>query len=215
MSASANSAASLLSAAMSHCPLVAILRGVRPDEVVAIADALVDNGFALIEVPLNSPDPLASIAALAGRYAGPVQVGAGTVLTTADVANVAAAGGRLIISPNTDAAVIRASAQADLISLPGFFTPSEGFAALAAGSHGLKLFPAEGASPTYLRAQRAVLPRDVPVLAVGGVTPANLGEWMAAGADGAGLGSALYKPGMTAAQVGEQAAAYVAAWKAV
>ncbi|HZU62927.1 MAG TPA: 2-dehydro-3-deoxy-6-phosphogalactonate aldolase [Novosphingobium sp.] len=200
-----------LNTALARCPLVAILRGVRPDEVEAIGEALVEAGFTLIEVPLNSPDPLESISRLARRLGPAAVVGAGTVLTTGDVAAVAAAGGQLIVSPDSNPAVIRASVAAGLVSLPGFFTPTEGFAALAAGAHGLKLFPAEGASPAYLKAQRAVLPKGLPVLAVGGVTPDNLGAWMAAGANGAGLGSALYAPGLSAGEVGARAAAFVAA----
>ncbi|MDE1914571.1 MAG: 2-dehydro-3-deoxy-6-phosphogalactonate aldolase [Sphingomonadales bacterium] len=199
------------SAAMAHCPLVAILRGVRPDEVEAVADQLVEAGFSMIEVPLNSPDPLESIARLARRYGPEVLVGAGTVLTIADVEAVRTAGGRLIISPNVNLDVIRASAAADLISLPGFFTASEAFAALDAGATGLKLFPAEGASPAYLKALRAVLPGATPVLAVGGVAVDNLADWIAAGAHGAGLGSALYKPGKSAQEVGAAARAFVAA----
>jgi 2-dehydro-3-deoxyphosphogalactonate aldolase len=195
--------------AMARCPLVAILRGVRPDEVGAIADA----GFAMIEVPLNSPDPLASIALLAKRYGPDVLIGAGTVLNIAEVGAVAAAGGRLIVSPNVDPAVIRASVAAGLVSLPGYFTPSEAFVALGAGAHGLKLFPAEAASPAVLKAQRAVLPAAVPLLAVGGVGVDNLGAWMAAGAQGAGLGSGLYKPGMTAHAVADRARAFVGAVK--
>lgn len=200
-----------LNAALAICPLVAILRGVRPDEVEAIGDAIIEAGFSMIEVPLNSPDPLASIALLAKRYGPDVLVGAGTVLTTADVANVKAAGGTLIISPNVNTDVIRASVAAGMISLPGFYTPTEAFAALEAGATGLKLFPAEGASPAYMKAQRAVLPKDLPLLAVGGVTPENLSQWVAAGAQGAGLGSALYKAGLSAAQVGDRARAFVAA----
>lgn len=203
--------AAALSRAMAQCPLVAILRGVRPDEVVAIGDALVAAGFAMIEVPLNSPDPLVSIALLAGRYGPEVLIGAGTVLTVADVDAVAAAGGRLIVSPNVDAAVIARTAAAGMVSLPGYFTPTEAFAALAAGAHGLKLFPAEAANPGVLKAHLAVLPRGVPMLAVGGVTPENLGAWVAAGAHGAGLGSALYKVGLTAAEVGARAARFVQA----
>jgi 2-dehydro-3-deoxyphosphogalactonate aldolase len=199
------------SAAMAHCPLVAILRGVRPDEVEAVADHLVEAGFSLIEVPLNSPDPLDSIARLARRYGPQVLVGAGTVLSVADVAAVQAAGGRLIVSPNVNTDVIRASAAADLISLPGFFTASEAFAALEAGATGLKLFPAEGASPAYLRALRAVLPGATPLLAVGGVAVDNIADWFAAGAHGAGLGSALYKVGKSAPEVGAAARAFVAA----
>jgi len=203
----------ILATAMAQCPLVAILRGVRPDEVEAIADAIVEAGFSMIEVPLNSPDPLDSIARLARRYGPEILVGAGTVLTLADVEGVRAAGGVLIVSPNVNSAVIRASA--GLVSLPGYFTPTEAFAALEAGATGLKLFPAEGASPNYLKAQRAVLPKGVPLLAVGGVTPDNLGEWVAAGAQGAGLGSALYKAGMSAPQVAVNARAFVAAARSV
>jgi len=200
-----------LNAALALCPLVAILRGVRPDEVEAIGDAIIEAGFSMIEVPLNSPDPLASIALLARRYGPEVLVGAGTVLTTQNVADVKAAGGRLIISPNVNGDVIRASVASDMISLPGFYTPTEAFAALEAGATGLKLFPAEGASPAYLKAMRAVLPKDLPMLAVGGVTPDNLAQWRAAGAQGAGLGSALYQAGLSAADVGERARAFIAA----
>lgn len=200
-----------LTQALARCPLVAILRGVRPDEVEAIGDAIVEAGFSMIEVPLNSPDPLASIRLLAKRYGPEVVVGAGTVLSVADVLAVQAAQGRLIVSPNVNADAIRASAEAGLISLPGFYTPTEAFAAIEAGATGLKLFPAEGASPAYLRGIRAVLPRDLPVLAVGGVSPNNLGEWMAAGAQGAGLGSALYKAGIGASEVAQRSRAFVQA----
>lgn len=192
-------------AAMAACPLVAILRGVRPDEVVDIGEALVAVGFRIVEVPLNSPEPLESIRRLATAVADRALVGAGTVLDPAQVADVQAAGGRLVVSPSVDAEVIRATVAAGMLSLPGYQTPSEAFAALKAGAHGLKLFPAEAASPAVLKAQRAVLPRDVPVLVVGGVTPGSLGPWLAAGADGFGLGSALYKPGQTAAEVRGQA----------
>lgn len=198
-----------LAAALARCPLVAILRGVRPDEVEAIGDALVSAGFSMIEVPLNSPDPVDSIARLARRVGDRALVGAGTVLTVEQVGVVADAGGRLIVSPNTDRAVIAHAAARGLVTLPGFFTPSEGFAALAAGASGLKLFPAEGASPAMLKAQRAVLPRDVPVLAVGGITPDTMAPWRAAGADGFGLGSALYTPGLSAADVGVRARAFI------
>jgi 2-dehydro-3-deoxyphosphogalactonate aldolase len=200
-----------LRAAMTHCPLVAILRGIAPHEVLGIADALIEAGFAMIEVPLNSPDPLASIEALAGRFGEDALIGAGTVLDAAQVLSVREAGGRLIVSPNTDIAVIAASAEAGMVTLPGYFTPSEGFAALKAGATGLKLFPAEAATPAVLKAQRAVLPRDVPVLVVGSITPDDMHPWREAGADGFGLGSALYKPGRTAAEVGAAARAFVAA----
>lgn len=193
------------------CPLVAILRGVRPDEVEAIGAVLLDAGIRIIEVPLNSPDPFESITRLSGLAAGRALVGAGTVLDPDAVARVAAAGGQLVVSPNTDPAVIAASVAAGLVSLPGFFTPSEAFAALAAGAHGLKLFPAEAATPAVLKALRAVLPPTVPVLAVGGITAEGMSAWTAAGASGFGLGSGLYKPGMAAAAVGEAARRYVAA----
>lgn len=199
--------------AFAACPLVAVLRGLTPAEAAPVGDALVDAGFTLLEVPLNSPDPLASIAAMARRYAGRAIVGAGTVLTVDDVTAVADAGGELIVSPNTDTDVIRASVARGLISLPGYFTPSEAFAALHAGAHGLKLFPAEGAAPAFLKAQRAVLPKTVKVLAVGGITPDTMPAWAAAGADGFGLGSNLYRAGKSAADVARDAAAFVHAAK--
>ncbi|AIT06308.1 2-dehydro-3-deoxy-6-phosphogalactonate aldolase [Sphingomonas taxi] len=199
--------------AFAACPLVAILRGLTPAEAEGIGDALVDAGFTLLEVPLNSPDPLTSIAAMAKRYAGRAMVGAGTVLTPEAVAQVADAGGGLIISPNTDTDVIRASVARGLVSLPGYYSPSEGFAALAAGAHALKLFPADGASPAFLKAQRAVLPKDLKVLAVGGISPDNMAQWRAAGADGFGLGSNLYRAGKSVADVARDAAAFVTAAK--
>lgn len=200
-----------LAAAMATCPLVAILRGVRPDEIEGIADALVETGFTMIEVPLNSPEPLVSIGKIARRYGPEILVGAGTVLSVTQVDAVKGVGGRLIVSPNVNPQVITHTKREGLLSLPGYATPSEAFAALEAGADALKLFPAEAASPAVLKAQRAVLPQDVPVLAVGGVTPDNLGVWMEAGAAGAGLGSALYKPGRSAADVRAEAARFVAA----
>jgi 2-dehydro-3-deoxyphosphogalactonate aldolase len=204
-------APALLARHFAACPLVAILRGVRPDEVEAVAAALFDAGLRIIEVPLNSPDPFASIARLAARYGDEALIGAGTVLTVEDAARVADAGGRLIVSPGTDPVVIAASVAAGLVSAPGFFTPTEAFAALAAGAHALKLFPAEAAPPAVVKAQRAVLPKDVPLLAVGGITPEKLAAYRAAGADGFGLGGALYAPGMDPAEVGARARAFVAA----
>jgi len=201
--------------AFAACPLVAVLRGLTPAESEGVGDALVEAGFTLLEVPLNSPDPLVSIERLARRYAGRAIVGAGTVLTPEDVDAVAGAGGELIVSPNTDTAVIRASVARGLIALPGYYTPSEGFAALAAGAHGLKLFPAEGASPAFLKAQRAVLPKATRILAVGGITPETMPQWHAAGADGFGLGSNLYRAGKSAADVLRDAAAFVTAAKAL
>ncbi|MFN3434749.1 MAG: 2-dehydro-3-deoxy-6-phosphogalactonate aldolase [Sphingomonas sp.] len=201
--------------AFAACPLVAVLRGLTPAESEGVGDALVEAGFTLLEVPLNSPDPLVSIERLARRYAGRAIVGAGTVLTPEDVDAVAGAGGELIVSPNTDTAVIRASVARGLVSLPGYYTPSEGFAALAAGAHGLKLFPAEGASPAFLKAQRAVLPKATRILAVGGITPETMPQWHAAGADGFGLGSNLYRAGKSAADVLRDATAFVTAAKAL
>jgi 2-dehydro-3-deoxyphosphogalactonate aldolase len=197
--------------AFAQLPLIAILRGVRPDEVEAIGDALVEAGFTLIEVPMNSPDPLDSVARLAKRLAGRAVIGAGTVLTVDGVSAVADAGGTMVISPNANLDVIRATAAAGLTSLPGIATPSEAFAALEAGATALKLFPAEAASPAVVKAMLAVLPKGTRVLPVGGVSPDTMAPWQAAGAAGFGLGSALYKPGMGADEVGERARAFVAA----
>lgn len=196
-----------------ECPLVAIIRGVTPDEAVAVGDALYGAGIRIIEVPLNSPDPLASIKRLAERFEGRALIGAGTVLEPERVSEVRGAGGRLVVSPSTYAPVIEATATSGMFSMPGYFTPSEAFAALRAGAHALKLFPAEGASPSVVRAQRAVLPKQVPLVVVGGVTPDNMQPWLEAGADGFGLGSGLYKPGQSPDQTGERAAAYVAGLK--
>jgi 2-dehydro-3-deoxyphosphogalactonate aldolase len=200
-------------AAFARCPLVAILRGVRPDEIDGIGDALVEAGFTLIEVPMNSPEPLNSIARLAKRFEGRAVIGAGTVLRVPQVDEVRAAGGTMVISPNANTQVIAASAAAGMVSLPGVSTPTEAFAALDAGATALKLFPAEGSSPHVLKAMRAVLPKDLRLLPVGGVSPDNMGPWREAGAAGFGLGSALYKPGLTAAEVGERARAFVSAIK--
>ena len=196
-------------AAFSRCPLIAILRGVRPNEVEDIGEALVDAGFTLIEVPLNSPDPFASISLLAARFAGRAVIGAGTVRSEADVASVAKAGGTMIISPNTNPRVIATTAALSLVSLPGIATPSEAFAALDAGATALKLFPAEASSPQVLKAMRAVLPAEVRVLPVGGISPETMGLWRSAGAAGFGLGSALYKCGLTAGEVAYNAQTFV------
>ena len=193
------------------CPLIAIIRGVEPGEVEAIGDALVEAGIRIVEVPLNSPRPLESIARLARRLDGRALVGAGTVLRAAEVAEVAAAGGGIIVSPSTNREVIEATVRAGLVSAPGYFTPSEAFAALEAGAHALKLFPAEAAAPAVVKAQRAVLPAATPLIVVGGVTPDSMAAYRAAGADGFGLGSALYRPGLGAGEVAERAAAFVAA----
>lgn len=183
--------------ALAACPIVAILRGVTAAEVVEIADALYETGIRAVEVPLNSPDPLASIGRLAGAFAGRMAVGAGTVLSTADVEAVAAAGGRLSVAPNTDAAVIARAVRLGLTPAPGFATASEAFAAIAAGARHLKLFPASTYGPAHLKALAAVLPREIGVLAVGGVGPADMAAWRAAGAVGFGLGSELYRPGQS------------------
>jgi 2-dehydro-3-deoxyphosphogalactonate aldolase len=198
-------------AAVRRCPLIAILRGVKPDEVVRIGEAVLDAGFTLIEVPLNSPDPLDSVARLAKAFAGRAVVGAGTVLEEQEVEAVQAAGGTMIISPNASIDVIVRTARAGLVSLPGIATPSEAFAALRAGATALKLFPAEGASPAVLKAMRAVLPSSVRVFPVGGITPDNLSGWLNAGAAGFGLGSALYTPGLSPEQVSIRARKFVAA----
>lgn len=198
-------------AAFASCPLIAILRGVRPDEVVGIGEELVAAGFTLIEVPMNSPDPLDSVARLVDALGDRAMIGAGTVLTVGQVAAMRDAGGRMVISPNANVDVIRASAAAGLVSLPGIATPSEALAALDAGATALKLFPAEAASPAVLKAMRAILPSELRVLPVGGIVPEGMAPWRQAGAAGFGLGSALYKPGLTAAEVGANARAFVAA----
>jgi 2-dehydro-3-deoxyphosphogalactonate aldolase len=194
---------------INECPLVAIIRGVAPDEAERIGEALVGAGIRIIEVPLNSPDPFDSIARLARTLGDRALVGAGTVLDPADVARVRDAGGRIIVSPNTYARVIEATAAAGLVSAPGFFSPSEAFEALRAGAHGLKLFPAENATPQTVKALKAVLPKDVPLLVVGGVRPDGLRPWLEAGATGFGLGSGLYKPGQSAEETAMRARAYV------
>lgn len=198
-------------ALLGACPLVAILRGVRPAEIEAIAAALIEAGIQLIEVPLNSPDPLDSISRLARRFGSQALVGAGTVLTSGQVSDVADAGGQIVVSPNTDPAVIRHTGACGLVSVPGYFTPSEAFAALAAGAHALKLFPAEAASPAVVKAQRAVLTDKVPLIVVGGINPDSMAAYLAAGASGFGLGGGLYRPGDTPAQVAGRARAYVSA----
>ena len=196
---------------MAQCPLVAIIRGVRPEEAIYIGDALFGAGIRIIEVPLNSPDPLRSIASLARHFGDRAIIGAGTVLSTDEVQHVADAGGRIIVSPSTDMDVIRATVAAGLIASPGYYTPSEAFTALKAGAHVLKLFPAEAAPPVVVKSQRAVLPRAVPLLVVGGIRPDSMAAYLDAGADGFGLGSALYKPGQSARDVAAQAEAFIRA----
>jgi 2-dehydro-3-deoxyphosphogalactonate aldolase len=198
-------------AAFARCPLIAILRGVKPGEVVAVGEALFDAGFRLIEVPLNSPEPLESIARLAKAFANRAVIGAGTVLRPAEVWEVRTAGGALIVSPNTNVEVIAATIKAGLLSLPGCATASEAFAALDAGATALKLFPAEGASPAVLKAIRAVLPAGTRVLPVGGITPGNMSPWREAGAAGFGIGSALYSPGVGLDEIARRARTFVEA----
>jgi len=201
--------------AMASLPLVAILRGIQPNEAPAALEALVAAGFRLIEIPLNSPEPLASIAAMRRLAPPEVFIGAGTVLNLEQVAAVADAGGDLIVAPNMDAEVIRAAKARGLVALPGVATPTEAFAALKAGADGLKAFPAEMIPPHVVKAWRAVIPRSVPILPVGGVTPTTMGDYVKAGATGFGLGSALYKAGDSAERIAENAKAFVAGWRAL
>lgn len=193
-------------------PLVAILRGLAPDEAVATGRAIVEAGFRMLEVPLNSPQPIDSIARLAAALGDDVLVGAGTVMTPANVDAVATAGGRLIVMPHADTTVIRAAKAAGLLCVPGVATPTEAFAALDAGADALKLFPAEQSAPAVLKAWRAVLPREVPVLPVGGIAPDNMALWVAAGAAGFGIGSALYAPGRSLDDTSRRARAFAQAW---
>lgn len=200
---------------LERLPLIAILRGVEAHEAVAIGHALVDAGFAIIEVPLNSPNALDSIRRLHDVFGTDVLLGAGTVMTPAQVRDVAAAGGRLIVMPHSDADVMGAATAEALACIPGIATPTEGFSALASGADGLKLFPAELLTPTVLRALRAVFPSDTRFFPVGGITPTSMGDYVAAGATGFGLGSALYRRGDDPAQVSANAKAFVTAWSAL
>jgi 2-dehydro-3-deoxyphosphogalactonate aldolase len=198
---------------LDRLPLVAILRGVTPDDAVAVARALVDSGFTIVEVPLNSPRPIESIRLLHDAFGDEVLIGAGTVMTAEQVREVAESGGRLIVMPHSDAAVIHAAKTAALVCMPGIATPTEGFAALANGADALKLFPAELLAPRVLRAFRSVFPPATRFFPVGGITPEAMSEYVAAGAAGFGLGSSLYRPGDRAEQVSEKARAFVSAWE--
>jgi 2-dehydro-3-deoxyphosphogalactonate aldolase len=200
----------LLHQYLDQCPLIAIVRGVTPGEAEGIGQAIYEAGIRIIEVPLNSPEPLDSIKRQAQRFGDRMLVGAGTVFTPANVEDVHAVGGRLIVSPHFNPAVVRAAVQAGMVACPGYFTPTEAFAALDAGATALKLFPAEAASPDVLKAQRAVIPADVRVMIVGGVKPDNMAGWLAAGASGFGLGGGLYQPGQSPEDTLDKARAYLA-----
>ena len=205
----------MLESALQQLPLVAILRGIKPDEVEAVADAIYAEGFRVIEVPLNSPQALDSIGRLARRMPEDALIGAGTVLSADAVRDVQIAGGRVIVMPHADVAVIRVAKARGLACIPGAATPTEAFAALQAGADAVKLFPAELITPPVVKAMRAVLPRELRLLPVGGVTPETMAVYRQAGAAGFGLGSALYAPGMAAAEVGQRARAFVQAWRAL
>lgn len=192
-------------------PIIAILRGVQPHEVEAMAEAIIDAGITLIEVPLNSPDPFTSIKRLAQHCGGRALIGAGTVLSVADVHHCRDAGSQLIVSPNMRADVIAASVAAGMISAPGCLTPTEAFAALEAGAHAIKLFPGEMVTPAVVKAVRAVLPRTTKLLVVGGVTPESTSAFRAAGANGFGVGGSIYRAGLSAADIGHNAAAFATA----
>lgn len=200
--------------ALAACPLVAILRGLKPEDALDIGAALVGAGFTIIEVPLNSPQPLDSIRILADAFGDRALIGAGTVLTPEDVAAVKAAGGRLIVMPHADLTVIRAAKAAGLVCTPGVATPTEAFAARAAGADALKLFPAEGIPPHLVKAWRAVL-ADIPLLPVGGIDTTNMAAYRSAGAEGFGIGSALFKPGKALEAIAADAHALVAAAREV
>jgi len=202
----------LINSWLEPLPLVAILRGLTPDEAVAIGEAVVDAGFRILEVPLNSPEPMRSIALLSAAFGDRALVGAGTVLTTANVNEVAAAGGKLIVMPHGDVAVVAEAKRLGLYCIPGIATPTEAFAALHAGADALKIFAAEQISPAVVKAWRTVLPKALALLPVGGVTPTNMSPYIAAGASGFGIGSALYAPGRSTAETAARARDFVQAW---
>jgi 2-dehydro-3-deoxyphosphogalactonate aldolase len=201
-----------LDEALAALPLIAILRGIRPDEAEAIGAALVEASFRIVEVPLNSPEPFRSLEILARRFGGEALIGAGTVMRPDDARRVAESGGRLVVMPHSDVAVIRAAKEAGAWCLPGVATPTEGFKALAAGADALKLFPGEALPPVVLKAWKAVFPASVRFLPVGGITAESMRAYVAAGAAGFGIGSALYQPGVTATEIGRRADAFRSAW---
>jgi len=200
---------------LTRLPLIGILRGVTPLEAVAMAEALSIAGFLCVEVALNSPDALESIRKIRERFDGQLLIGAGTVLTAGEVAAVHGVGAQVVVSPNTDPAVIAAARRLDLISIPGFSTPTEALTGIAAGANALKLFPADSASPAGLRALRAVVSASQPIFPVGGITPKNMAAFRAAGASGFGIGSSIYTAGVTAGVVAQRAAVFVKAWAEV
>jgi 2-dehydro-3-deoxyphosphogalactonate aldolase len=200
---------------LDRCPLIAILRGVRPDEIIPIGAALEEAGVVIVEVPLNSPQPLDSIRLLAETFGDRILVGAGTVMTPAQVEDIAGVGGRLIVTPHADPDLVRAAKRLNMLAAPGFFTPAEAFRLLDAGADAIKLFPAEGSNPAALRGMRAILPPGTLVIPVGGVAADNIPLWHGAGAAGYGIGSSIYKPGDTPQIVGRKAAALVAACRAI
>jgi 2-dehydro-3-deoxyphosphogalactonate aldolase len=206
------SGATLWTRVLAELPLIAILRGITPPEAIEMAEALNSAGFLCVEVALNSPQALASISALRKRFDGQLLIGAGTVLAPGEVVATHQAGAQIVVSPNTNPQVIAAAKGLDLICVPGFATPTDAFAGIAAGADALKLFPADAASPAVVRALKAVLPASLPIFPVGGITPANMAAYLAAGAAGFGIGSAIYTPGASADVVGHRAAMFVAAW---
>lgn len=203
---------SAFSSAFSACPLIAVLRWITPEEVEDVGEILFEAGFRLIEVPLNSPDPWSSIMRLTDRLGGDALIGAGTVMTPADVSRVRDSGGRLIVMPHADVAVIEAAHAQQLACIAGVATPTEGFAALQAGAEGLKLFPAEAMSPAVLKAWRAVFAPHIPLLPTGGITPDTMKAWADAGASGFGVGGNLYRPGRPLAEIRSRAVQFVSAW---
>jgi 2-dehydro-3-deoxyphosphogalactonate aldolase len=199
--------------ALAACGIVAILRGVTPDEVVAVSQTLYDAGIRVVEVPLNSPEPFISIEKLSKTFAEKMIIGAGTVLSVQDVNLLKAHGGQISVSPDCNEAVIARAKELGMEPLPGVFTPTEAFSAIRAGARHLKLFPAEVSSPQTIKAWKAVLPKHVKIYAVGGVTPDNMGDWLSAGASGFGIGSSIFKPGISMAKISESAHSLVSAWK--
>ena len=197
--------------ALAATPLIAILRGIQVPEAVAVVEALLAHGMRVVEVPLNSPQALRSVQTLVGHFGDDIVCGAGTVVDAAEVDGVAAAGGQIVVSPNTDPVVIARTIELGLLPMPGAATPTEAYAALRAGARHLKMFPADQLGPATLKAWKSVLPADVSIYPVGGVTPENLADFLVAGAAGAGIGSALYKPGMRAADVALRARRFAAA----